>query len=594
MGPEQGAHTRGPNALAVIRLVLAWVLTLAVLPYAWTSSLLLQWSWIRPTEVAGLILLLAGLAAVIALNRGLAAEFPRPGFGLILGLAIGVPWVIISGLLVGLSVGPLLPRLAALLLFVPASFWLAWAAWMFFAPLPPRTRWGILVLLAILPAVPRGLLRTEGTTGAGEANFVWRWHAAGKGLGDEEPDVIGAGTADLAHTTPNDYPRFRGSDGLGTVPKVRLARDWQREPPRLVWRRPVGDGLGAFAVVGDYAVTQEQRGSKECVVCYRVADGALMWLHADPARFPSGNPGPRTTPAIAGGRVFTVGATGLLNCLDGADGRVIWSVNILEDNQAANINHGVCASPLVIADRVLVCPTGANGPSLAAYDGATGQRLWQAGRDQASYSSPLLTRLAGVPQVLLYTAQGVTAHDAATGHVLWSFPWTNDQRQNCVEPIPHAGKDDQVFVSTGWGKGCTLLRVEHPAAGNWSVHPLWQNRHMRTRFSSAVAQRGFVYGLDEGTGGILECLDLATGRLRWKDGRYGHGQLLLAGDLLLVQAENGEVVLVEPSPDGLHELGRLAVLDDKTWNHLALAGRYLLVRNSREAACYALPLETDE
>jgi outer membrane protein assembly factor BamB len=341
--------------------------------------------------------------------------------------------------------------------------------------------------------------------------------------------------------------------------------------------------------VGDYAFTQEQRGDRECVACYRVADGAEAWVHADPARFDSGlgGPGPRATPTVAEGRVYAVGATGLLNCLDGATGRAVWSVDILKDREAENLTHGVSGSPLVTEGLVVVSPTGADGISLAAYDRASGKGVWQGGHDRASYASPLEAEWGGVRQVLLYNSAGVSGHDRGTGRVLWSFPWANREAVHCSQPIPDAGQPGRVLVSSGYGKGAALFEVGRTAEGDWSTRPLWESREMKTKFTTPVLHGGHLYGLDDG---ILACVDLRTGGRLWKQGRYGHGQVLLAGDLLLVQAEDGRVVLVEPSPEGLRERGRVRALAGKTWNSPALAGRFLLVRNDREAACYEVPL----
>jgi outer membrane protein assembly factor BamB len=360
----------------------------------------------------------------------------------------------------------------------------------------------------------------------------------------------------------------------------------------LVWRITVGAGWGSFAVVGNCAFTQEQRGPRECAVCYRLSTGDQLWCHADPQRFSSSaGPGPRATPTVVGDRVYTVGATGLLNCLQAASGQALWSVNILADNGAENLAHGVSGSPLVVDDLVVVSPTGSNGISLAAYHKDTGRRAWQAtAAAQASYSSPLLAALAGVAQILLYDSAGVTAHDLSTGQVLWSFPWTNSDRNNCTQPIAGAGAADQVFVSTGYGKGSALFRVAHPSAGPWEPQLLWKSRALSSKFSTAVVYNDHIYGLDDG---VLVCVKLATGGRCWREGRYHHGQLLLAGDLLLVQAESGEIFLIAPTPTGLRELGHFAALHEKTWNNPALAGRLLLVRNDREAACFELPQEQD-
>jgi outer membrane protein assembly factor BamB len=488
----------------------------------------------------------------------------------------------------GSNVSPVL----VVLLFVPATLWVVWFAWMFSCPLHWLTRWGVLVLLLLLLAGSVAVLRIDGPTGDTHLDFAWRWTPTPSELGALQGDntISALEGVNLVQTTPNDYPQFLGLERLAVVRGVKLDRDWNKRPPKLLWRKAVGAGWSAFAVVGDYAVTQEQRGPEECVVCYRVSDGAVAWVHADPADFESsmGGPGPRATPTIFQGHVYSVGATGVLNCLDGSTGRALWTRNINDDNQATLAEHGVCGSPLVVDDLVIVCPTGANGISLAAYRLGTGEPVWANGQDRASYGSPLLATLGGSRQILLYTSDGVTGHDAGTGAVLWHFHWSNNQNVNCSQPLVHLGGEDQVFVSTDYDGGCALFRVERSADGNWQTRMIREGRHMKTKFTTPIYHDGYIYGLDNG---ILECLDPARlERPLWKEGRYQHGQILLAGDLLIVQAENGPVVLVEPSPKGPHELGRIDALSNKTWNNPALAGKYLLVRNDREAACYELPL----
>jgi outer membrane protein assembly factor BamB len=589
---DENVPRQKSRRFAVLRLTLAWIITQTVLPYAWCRTALMGMliGWPEPLYAG---VLAFGVLAVIGLTYGLSAASLRPGTRWFVGLGIAVPWVAIFAVRIAVAAGPAFPWPYAFLLFLPSTLWVAWVAWMFYLPLGWRTRLGTLLLLLAALAGSRFVLTADGLSGDARMNFALRGQETA-GLGGTEPDADALPTraAIPTQTGEQDYAQFLGPHRLGVLPQARLARDWKQSPPRMVWRTQVGAGWGAFAVAGDYAVTQEQRGSQECVVCYRVSDGARVWTHTDLDRFDSSmaGPGPRATPTIAGGRVYAVGATGLLNCLDGATGRRAWSVNILKDNDAENLPHGVCASPLIAGDLVIVSPTGKNGISLAAYHRETGKRVWRAGKDQASYGSPLLVELAGVPQVLLYNAEGVTAHAVAGGKVLWSYPWGTPERINCSQPIPNAGKPGQVFVATGYGKGSALFRAEKAGLHAWRVQTVWQSRWMQTKFTSAVLHQEFIYGLDNG---ILECLDLKTGKRRWKAGRYGHGQVLLAGDLLLVQAENGAVVLVEPAPEGLRELGRFSALTGTTWNNLVLAGKFLLVRNDREAACFELPLERD-
>jgi outer membrane protein assembly factor BamB len=572
----------------VARLLVAWVVTLGALLYAWGRVLVASMLVGRP-EAWPSALLGLGLLAVLALTVSLAGRWHSFRLHRLVAGGVLLSWLLAGAVLIGLYGGGRAPRLAVIALFVLATVWVVWLAWLPCWPLRWRGRLTVLVLLLGGVAGFPLLLRAEGLTGDSRVEFAWRWRPDANRV----PAV--AAEADtpvhLAPPGPDDYPQFLGPDRLATLPQARLVRDWGASPPQLLWRRPVGAGWGAFAVAGGYAFTQEQRGGQECVTCYRAEDGTDVWVHADPVLYEAsmGGPGPRATPTVADGRVYAVGATGLLNCLDAASGRRLWSVNVQDDNRADNLPHGVCASPLVLGDVVVVCPTGNGGPSLAAYDRTTGARVWAGGGDRAGYSSPELAVLGGVRQILLFNESAVAGHDAATGEVLWRFPWVNDTRTNVAQPVPNVGGPDRVFVSTGYGKGCALFEVKRASGGAWSAEAVWQSRELRTKFTTAVVRAGYAYGLDDG---ILACVDLATGRRRWKEGRYGHGQVLLAGDLLLVQAEDGAVVLVEASPERPRELGRIEALSGKTWNHPALAGRLLLVRNDREAACYALPVES--
>jgi outer membrane protein assembly factor BamB len=578
--------------MAFVRLAIAWVMTLGVLVYFWGRTLVI-WMMIGRPEAPFLAGLVVSLAAVMLLTYRLSAELNRPRLDRFVIWGVPLSWVGTIALVVFLNTGTLMPRLYVLLIFVPATLWVVWAAWMFYRPVPWLIRSGVLVLLGSGVSVSLNFLRVDGLTGDRKLNFAWRWEKPAQeweGVPEDKQPASPENRPNLTRTTDHDYAQFLGPQRLAVLPDAHLARDWKAHPPREVWRKAVGTGWSAFAVVGDYAITQEQRGPDECVVCYRIPDGAEVWVHTDAARFDKtlGGPGPRATPTIAGGRVYSVGATGILNCLDGATGQAVWSLNIQGDPENDNISHGVCASPLVLGEKVIVCPTGANRISLAAYNRDTGDRVWQAGKYQASYGSPLVTELAGTTQILLYTSEGVSAHDPVDGRILWDFSWTNSERVNCSQPVPHAGAPDQVFLSTDYNQGCTLLAVERLSDGSWACRQKWRSNRMQTRFTTCVVHGGYAYGLD---GGFLACLDLATGKKYRKFGRYEYGQVLRVGELLLIQAEKGDVVLVEPSPQECRELGRIHALSSKTWNNPALAGKYLLVRNDHEAVCYELPLE---
>lgn len=382
------------------------------------------------------------------------------------------------------------------------------------------------------------------------------------------------------------FPQFLGPTRDGRLPGPALARDWTARPPRELWRVPVGEGWSGFAVARGVAVTQEQHGAEERVVAYDLATGRVRWSHADDARYATtiAGVGPRATPAIAGGRVFTLGATGILNALELQSGRRQWTRNVLTENRAVSPEWGKSSSPVVEDGRVVVSVGGADGQSLVAYDARDGSPVWSAGSDRSSYSTPALLTLAGRRQLVALGASSLTAVDPATGALLWEQPFPGGQ-PNVASPV--AAGPDRVLVSVGYGIGSKAYHVEDHG-GALSAALEWEGPRLKSKFANVVVHDGSVYGLDDG---VLTCLDPATGERRWKDGRYGHGQLLLVGELLLVQTEEGELVLVEPAPDALRELSRVPVLPGKTWNPPALAGRTLLVRNDREAAAFQLPVE---
>jgi outer membrane protein assembly factor BamB len=452
------------------------------------------------------------------------------------------------------------------------------------------SRLGWKVRLLVLAAVVAGgglaaaLFEIRGVTGDLRPIVKPRWDRPAP----LEPPTAVAAPASTGTAVPSatDFPQFLGPQRNATVPDgVKLARDWSRTPPRLLWRQPVGAGWSGFAVVGGRAVTQEQRGETEAVVCYDLLTGRVLWTHTDPARYFTtiAGEGPRATPSITAGKVLALGATGLLNCLDLASGRRLWSTNILAANDAPLPEWGVAGSPLVQDGLVIVNPGGANARSLVAYRLADGAFAWGAGEGRGSYSSPVPATLGGTRQVIIFNQRAVVGHDALTGQVLWTHPW-DSSHPHPAAPVVLPG--DRVLVSSGYGVGSELLQIERGSEGAFAARRLWKSIRLKAKFNNVVTKDGFVYGLDDG---ILACVDLATGELRWKEGRYGHGQCLLVGGLLLLTAENGEVVLIEPTPDERRELTKFAALRGKTWNPPALAGDLLLVRNDQEAACYLLP-----
>ena len=380
---------------------------------------------------------------------------------------------------------------------------------------------------------------------------------------------------------PAAWPGFRGPERDGHARGVRIATDWSASPPVELWRRAVGPGWSSFAVRDELVYTQEQRGQDEVVASYRLATGEPVWRHKDPARFweSNGGAGPRGTPTLAGGRVYTLGGTGLVNALDAATGAPAWSRDAAADTGAKTPMWGFSGSPLVIDDLVIVAASGA----LVAYEKASGRPRWVGPVRGPSYSSPQLATIGGMRQVLLMSGTGIASVAPADGTLLWEHEWKG---YPIVQPALTAEGD--VLIAANESSGTRRLAVAQGPAG-WTATERWTTNGLKPYFNDFVVHKGHAFGFD---GRILSCIDLADGQRKWKGGRYGNGQLVLLPeqDVLLVLSEEGELALVGATTDGFRELARVPAIEGKTWNHPVLAGDTLLVRNAEEMAAFRLAL----
>jgi outer membrane protein assembly factor BamB len=421
-------------------------------------------------------------------------------------------------------------------------------------------------------------------------------------LGDGLAAAVGCGPRSALKSErpipdPSNWPQFRGPRRDGIVRETGLRFDWTDDNrPKNLWtdKQKIGRGWSSFAVVDGLAITQEQRGEEETVVCYDFATGTQIWTHADEAHFKSANGGngPRATPTVVGRRVYTLGSTGILNCLNVVTGEPYWSTNILDDAGAENLSWAMAGSPLVAGNLVFVNPGNGNGKAVIAYDRFTGKIVWAAGNDMAGYSSPTLHRIHGVPQLLVFGNEALVAYDPNTGREFWRFAFVNDPKINVVLPIVHGNK---VLVSSSYGGGSALLRVDLND-GKWSAKQVWaEKRFFQLKFNDGIYKDGYVYGLAES---ILTCIEFKTGKLVWRvRGNFGYGQVLLVGDTLVVTGENGRVTFVKAEPKrprempGFQALNRnLGTLGDKGlgWNHAVINRGRLLIRSDLEVACYDL------
>ncbi|HEV7474033.1 MAG TPA: PQQ-binding-like beta-propeller repeat protein [Pyrinomonadaceae bacterium] len=429
------------------------------------------------------------------------------------------------------------------------------------------------------------LVRTGGITGDAFSDLHWRWTKTPEERLLAQPGdqpLSSSAPASAAVKTGADWPGFRGPDRDGIVHGVRIQTDWSKSPPVELWRQPIGPGWSSFAVHGDVFYTQEQRGDDELVSCYNVTTGKAVWRHRDAARFweSNGGAGPRGTPTLSGGRVYTLGATGILNALDAGTGAVVWSRNAASDTKAKLPGWGFSSSPLVVGNLVVVATAG----TLAAYDLATGEPRWFGPNGGGGYSSPQLVTIQGVPQILLLGATGATSVTSTDGKLLWQHPLPSGAR--IVQPAMTAEGD----VLLHDGEGSSLRRISLAnGPGGWTAAERWASDGLNPYFSDFVVHKGHAFGFSNSS---IACIDLNDGSLKWKGGSYGHGQLVLLADedLLLVLTEEGELALVGATTDQFKELGRAPAIKGKTWNHPVLAGDVVLVRNAEEMAAFRLTL----
>ena len=308
-----------------------------------------------------------------------------------------------------------------------------------------------------------------------------------------------------------------------------------------------------------------------------------------------GGDGPRATPIFNEGKVYALGATGVLDCLDARTGEEIWSHNILEDAGVANIFWGMSASPLIYQNIVIVNPgdfdtlrqpeATKQNKAVIAYDKQTGEIIWANSNRIASYCAPRVERIGGMEQLLIFSAEGLAGHDPETGEELWFRALQNQPKVNAAQPI--VLNEKTIFFGCAYSLGCLLIDVEQQG-DSWTVTDHWPkiNNKMRLKFNDGYHKDGYIYGLDDG---ILACFNLETGKRTWKKGRYKYGQLLQVNeDKLLILAESGDVVLVEMNPNEFKELAKFHAIDGKCWSYPVVYDGHLYVRNAGEAACYEI------
>jgi len=483
--------------------------------------------------------------------------------------------------------------------------------WFTFASgFPAAIRFTPIMLIGLAVAGFFSIFEIQGVSGEMVPRFGYRFGkapdqrlgeftAAGTNQGEAQPLSVAE--------DPNAFPQFLGPNRNSRLAGPKLVTDWAAHPPEEIWRMPIGAGWSGFAALDGRIYTMEQRDNEELVTCYDMKTGKPIWGTGIPARHYTvmGYVGPRCTPLLLDGRVYALGATGVFRCLDQLTGEVIWQHDLLEmygvtpDVEATNIAWGRANSPLAYkldGQQIVIIPAG--GPdktnkdgmvSLVAFDAETGETVWEGGHEQISYASPSVAQVDGKDQIISINEATITGHDPATGDQLWSVDWPGNSSGNATCSQVHSLGDNRFFVSKGYGQGARTFEVK-PDGDGFTAEVLWTNtRVLKTKFTNVAILGDNVFGLNDG---ILEKVQLEAKRPEWRQRGFGHGQVLLVDDVLIVMGEEGNLALVDTASDDYHEFARIKALSSEiapTWNPLCLYGDLLLVRNAEEAACYKLP-----
>ncbi len=391
-----------------------------------------------------------------------------------------------------------------------------------------------------------------------------------------------------------DWPRWRGSRQDGIALETGLLKAWPEGGPKQLWSTPLSGGFSSVVVANGKLFTQTKKDKQEVVLCLDPATGKEIWRYgydcdykAHPTFTGGGRPasrtGPRATPAVSGDRVFTLGATGTLLCLDTKSGKPLWEKDLLKMAGRTCPTHGYCASPLIEGDKLYVQVGGGNGKAVACLDKYRGDIIWFGLDDALGQATPVFVPSEDAGQVIFFTGTAAAGLSPIKGKFLWRYPWKTRYDLNIATPIYHDGK---VFISSNYGTGAALLRL----SGQAEPEVIWKGPSMQNHISCSVLYQGHLYGASESR---LRCVDFQTGKIMWDQPGFGKSSLLVAEGNLIVLGEFGQLALAKAVPAQYTEISRCQLFDKQTltWTVPVLSGGRLFVRS--ESQLVALDLRVD-
>ena len=367
-----------------------------------------------------------------------------------------------------------------------------------------------------------------------------------------------------------DWYRWRGPDLNGISTETGWQAQWPAAGPKQLWKASVGTGFASFSVSGGRVYTMGNTANTDTAFCLDAQTGGIVWKQSYPCPLDANNfeGGPCATPTVADGRVYTFSRKSDLFCLDAAKGTVIWSKN-LNRELGLEIPTWGCASSALVEGDLVVLNMGSAGVAL---DRKSGKVVWVSAKSPGAYATPVPLAIGGDRCLAILTRQSLVAVKAASGQEVWSYPWKTEYDVNAADPIV---ADEKIFISSGYNHGATLLKLGGP-----KPEKVWENKNMRNHYDSCVLWQGYIYGPDDNG---LRCLAFDTGDLKWTDGGFGKGALMVADGKLVALSEKGELIIAEPTPAVFKPISRAKILTGKCWTTPVLSNGHIYCRNATGA-----------
>ncbi|MCA9086573.1 MAG: PQQ-binding-like beta-propeller repeat protein, partial [Planctomycetaceae bacterium] len=512
-----------------LRILLALICSHLIAPYAAMRTIIRysldgQLEWRLAFLAIGAVVV--GAVCVFGMFR--SAEFSHRARLVGIGL---VAWGLLAVAMMKVAVQSSLPFGWLVSLWSAGTLWIPWLVWTAaFFRLPGSVVTGLIV--AGLAAGVADRIQVTGLTGDARVEIAVRKQRI------PEVEVLAQAPADLV-VGDILWPGYLGPERDGSATKLSINEDWDNHQPRELWRQNCGGGWSSFAVTSGMVFSQEQLQSEDCVTARSLETGQLLWVHSEQRpgfKSGMGGDGPRATPTLHSVSddsqqtvLLAAGPTGMLTCLKAVSGEELWSVDMAQQFPGENLPHGNCASPLVINDLVIACPSAEHGPAMAAFHLQDGSLAWKVDSDwRSSYASPAAFHLSSDSQqpvqIVLHGGPGAFGVAADCGRLQWQFPWTNEWDNNATQPVQPTSTTHELVVATGYRGGVVRLKIPESSDANGTgsavnqAAPVWENRRtLKTKFCNFTQFGGVLVGLDNG---ILVGVDLQTGTQLWKEGRY--------------------------------------------------------------------------